>query len=458
MTLVEHAGAGVPALPTRFDPYEEISRKAKPFWGKAMVGGYFTILAFFGGFGGFAAFAPLHSAIMAPAELRVDNERKVVQHPEGGIVTEILVREGQAVAEGEVLIRLDSTRDNAQSNTLQKQYLSALTERARLTAERDGLSTLTLPPEVVDAMSNPEIAEIVEGERAVFRARRDSQAGQIRLILGQIDQARSQITAVGLERDAIREQSALIEKELKSVKELFDKGLERQPRLLSLQRQQSALKGQMGRLGGNLAQLEKQIGEAELRIVQVERDFQREVAQRMDAVVEQVQSLSEQLPVVSASVRRLDIRAPRAGRIIDLKVHTKGQVIGARQDLMQIVPSDEDLVIIARVPPRDIDELNRGTTQVQVRLTAFSQRFTHPVEAHIESISTDVVQSTDPRDMPYYRAILRLDKASQAHILKDSKLTSGMPAMAMIGVGEKTLLSYLIEPLTRSISDSLREP
>ena len=455
MTLVETSNP--PALPTLFDPYEEISRRARPSWNKALIAGYAVILVFFGGFGGFAAFAPLHSAVLAPGELRVDNERKVVQHADGGVITEIFVREGQRVKEGEVLARVDSTRVNAQANALRKRYLSALAERARLVAERDGLPEIQLPREVREAESDPEIAEIIEGERRMFETRRDSQQGQTNLFLGQIDQAKTQMEGVAREREAIEEQLGLIEQELKSVRELYEKGLERLPRLLMLKRNQAALKGQLARADGNLAQLGKQIGETELRIVQMHRDFQLEVAYRLGLVVDQIQSMSEDLPVVSASVRRVDVRAPRSGRVIDLAVHTVGQVIQSGQPILQIVPEDEDLVVISKIKPRDIDALNEGITHVQVRLTAFSQRFMHPVEAKLESVSDDVVQDTDG-SAPYYRAILRLDPESRQHILKDNKLTSGMPAMAMIGVGEKTLLRYLLDPILRSIEDSLREP
>lgn len=455
MTLVE-SPAG-PALPTVFDPYEEISRKARPRWRSGLTGGYFLILLFFGGFGGFAAFAQLDSAVMAMGEVRVDNDRKLVQHAEGGTVTEVLVREGQQVTEGDVLLRLDPTRNHAVANSLKKRYISSIAERARLLAERDSLDTIQFPDEVTSEMSDPEIAEIVEGERRVFKTRRDSREGQVNLILGQIDQAKVQMDAVRREREAIKEQLALIEQELKSVRELYEKGLERLPRLLYLQRQQAALKGQMGRTDGNLAQLQKQASDSELRIVQIERDLQREVAERLDLVVAQIQAMNEERPVVSQSVERLDIRAPRSGKVIDLKVHTVGQVIGSRELLMQIVPSDENLVVVARVQPRDIDALNEGISHIQVRITAFSQRFMHPINAHLQSISSDVV-SDGPGQPSYYRAIVSLDKDSLENILPGIEITSGMPAMAMIGVGQKTLLSYLIEPLSRSITDSLREP
>lgn len=458
MTLVERDTPPPPAvLPKLFDPYEEIARRARPHWRTVSLFGYAVIILFFGGFGGFAAFAPLHSAVMATAQLRVDNERKVVQHFEGGIVAQLMVREGQRVQEGEVLLRLDPTRDNAQANVLRKRYLAALAERARLLAERDAAPAVTFPPELLSEISDPEIAEIVEGQRAVFRSRQTSREGQTKLILGQIDQARTQIEAVKIERASVQEQLALIDRELRSVKELFAKGLERLPRVLALERNQAALKGQIGRLTGQIAQLEKQIGDGELRIAQLEHELQSEVAVQLDAVVDQIQQIKEQQPVVTAAVRRLDIRAPRAGRVIDLQVHTIGQVVGRGEQIMQIVPDDEDLIVVAKVSPRDIDSLNNGVTRVQVRMTSFSQRFTHPVEAHLESISTDVVSDGDGTP-PYYRAIIRLDRESREHLLHGVELTSGMPALAMIGVGEKTLLTYLIEPLSRSISDSFREP
>lgn len=457
MSLVERDLPGVPVTGLKFDPYQAISRQARPQWNKAVTAGYLVVLAFFGGFGGFAAFAPLQSSVMAVGELRVDNNRKTVQHPEGGIVAEINVREGQRVEKDEVLLRLDATRDNAQSNTLRRRYLGALAEQARWIAERDDLDTITFPKTVLDELSDPEIAEFVSAQRAVFKARRESREGQIKLIQSQADQARNQIESVKVERASVQDQLKLIERELASVRELYEKGLERLPRLLALQRNQAALRGGIGRLNGSISQFEKQISESELRVVQIERDLQREVAAQLEALGAQIQDLKQQEPVIQATVRRLDIRAPRTGRVIDLRVFTIGQVIGRGESLMQIVPEDEDLIVVVKVKPRDIDSLNNGVTKVQVRMTSFSQRFTHPVEGHLESVSNDVVQDPDGSP-PYYRVIIRLDPDSRDHILHGQALTSGMPAMAMIGVGEKTLMTYLLEPLTRSISDSLREP
>lgn len=456
MTLVERGSAGLPAVSTLFDPYEEIAKKARPKWTGAMSAGYLVMLVFFGGFGGFAALAPLQSAIMAPAEVRVDNERKLVQHPTGGIATDILVREGQRVEEGQILLRLDPTRDRAQATVLNRRYMAALAGRARLIAERDALDRIQFPEEVLAAADQPEVAELISGETALFNARAASREGQLSLILGQIDQARTQIESVRVERTGVQEQLGFIEQELEGVRELYEKGLERMPRLLALERNRSALRGAIGRLSGQMAQLEKQIGDSELRIIQIEREFQREVLTLLEATNAEIRDVAQQLPVMSAQVRRLELRAPRAGTVIDLKVHTIGQVVNAAETVMQIVPEDEDLIVVARVRPRDIDSINSGVTKVQVRMTAFSQRFTHPIEAHLESVSSDVINP--PQGMPFYRVLIRLDKVSRDHVLPGIELTSGMPATAMIGVGEKTLLSYLVEPLTRSIQESLREP
>lgn len=455
MTLVEREQPRNPSFPLIFDPYEEISRRARPHWSRPLTIGYMTVLIFFGGFGGFAALAPLHSAVMAIGEVKVDNDRRIVQHPEGGIVTEIDVREGQTVKEGDVLLRLDPTRDKAQANILHKRYISALAERARLIAERDALDHVEFPKAVMAEIGDPEIKEIVDGQRAVFTSRQDARDGQVKLILGQIDQAKIQIGAVKQQRESVQEQLRLIEQELNSVRELYEKGLERLPRLLALQRNEASLKGEVGRLNGSIAQNEKQIGELELRVVQIERDLQREIATQLDAITGQIQSLTEQEPVISASVRRLEIRAPRSGKIIDLRVHTIGQVIAGREQIMQIVPNDEALVVVGKVKARDIDSVNAGVEKVQVRITAFSQRFMHPILAHLESVSGDIIEGDGP---PYYRVIVRLDPESEQHVLQGQILTSGMPATIMLGVGEKTLLTYLIEPLSRSITDSLREP
>lgn len=458
MTLVE-TQPQVPARPLSklFDPYDEIAKNAKPRWQTAMWVGYFFVFMFFGGFGGFAALAPLQSSIKATGSLRIDNERKVVQHRHGGIVADIRVREGQRVEEGEVLLTLDPTEDRARLDATRKQHWAALAERARLVAERDELEAIRFPSEITENLHVPDVAEIVANERYQFDTRRQSRDGQTQLMLGQIDQSDTILGAYELERDSVIEQIDLVARELTAVRELYEKGLERLPRLLALERHQAGLKGRLGRLDGDIARTKQQISDTELRIIQFERGFQEQVAARLDAVVHRIQQLNEQLPVVDDKVRRLEVRAPRTGRIIDMAVFTVGGVVAPGQVLMEIVPEDEELVVVADISPRDIENLNSGITKIQIRMTSFSQRFTHPINGELLSVSQDTVEN--PRTgKSSYKAIIRLDPASKELILPGIELVSGMPAMAMIGVGERTLLTYLTDPIIRSISMSLHEP
>ncbi|NQW10019.1 MAG: HlyD family type I secretion periplasmic adaptor subunit [Alphaproteobacteria bacterium] len=453
MSLVETTE---PTSGTLFDPYEAITQTAKPGWRRSQIAGYLVILGFFGGFGGFAAFAPLKSSVMAPGEVRIDNERKVVQHPDGGVITEILAREGQRVEEGQVLVRLDPTRDTAQEQRLNKRYLGALAEKARLNAERDGAMTIEFPAEVMAQADDPEIVALIENEKALFRSRQEQISGQVQLLLEVVDQTRTVIDSTLEQVESVNKQIELLELELADVRTLYEKGLERRSRVLALERGVIGLAGQRSRLLGDIARQRQRINEMELRASQVENEFQANVISNLNLVTDTIQDTAEQLPVVAGQVERLEIRAPRTGRVVDLRIHTLGGVIRGSEVMMDIVPEDEPLIIVARVKPRDIDELTHGVTKVQVRLTSFSQRFTHPIAAELESVSADSI--SDTKGGSYYRAVIRLDPTSLENILPGVKLSSGMPALAMIGVGEKTLLAYIMEPLTVSFSMALREP
>lgn len=453
MSLVE---TNKPVSKSVLDPYETISRTAKPRWRSAEIIGYAIILAFFGGFGGFAAFAPLASAVMAPGEVRVDNERKRVQHPDGGIISEILVREGQRVEEGEVLIRLDPTNDNATEQRLAIRYLGALVEKARLIAERDGATKLDFPDAVIERAKEPQIAAIIENERALFRSRQQQVSGQVQLILEVIDQTQTLIVSTQNQVISTDKQIELLKLELEDIRKLYEKGLERRARVLAFERNITSLEGQKSRLIGEIARQRQRINEMELRANQVEKEFHANVISNLNTVTDVIQDTAGQIPVITGKVERLEVKAPRTGRVVDLKFHTIGGVIQPYQALMDIVPEDEPLIVVAKIKPRDIDNLADGVTKVQVRLTAFNQRFTHPIAAELESVSADTIDVSEGPS--YYRAMIRLDPASLENILPGQQLTSGMPALAMIGVGQQTLLSYIVEPLTLSISMALREP
>ena len=451
MSIVDQGTGGrdldLPTQPSGSDgSIRKQNATATPKWGKPAMWGYIIIGLFFGGFGGFAAFAQLDSSIMAVGELRIDQDRRVVQHDAPGVITDILVRDGDHVEEGQVLLRLDPTVE-----------IATLT---RYQAERDGASELVFPPSLVAAAeSDPEIANILKNERAVFEARKVSIAGSMNLRLEQVEQIKEQIEGLKLDREATLEQLGYISEELEDVRTLYNKGLERKSRVLALQREEAALRGRAGRLGSEISRMTQRIGETQLQIEQTERDFQREVAAGIEATSVELQMLRAQMGVTSRRVERLEVRAPRTGHVIDLAVNTVGSFIQPGSTLMQIVPSDEGLVVVAQVQPRDIEHVKpkEQVKKVQVRLTSFSQRFTHPIEAHLLSVSDDVI-SPPNGGRSYYKAILRIDEVSKERILPGVELASGMPALAMLSVGETTLLNYLVEPLYLSISRAFREP
>lgn len=465
MSIVDQGAGGrdleVPVEPTGSDhSIRDRNATASPRWGKAAFWGYVVIGLFFGGFGGFAAFAELDSSIMAIGELRIDQDRRVVQHDAPGVITDILVRDGDHVEEGQVLLRLDPTVEVAsQTNTRARLYRMQAT-LSRYEAERDGASVLEFPPQLTAAAEeNPEVASILNNERAVFQARKESLSGSMGLRLEQVEQIKEQIEGLKLDREATLEQLGYISEELEDVRTLFEKGLERKSRVLALQREEAALRGRAGRLGSEISRMTQRIGETQLQIEQAERDFQREIASGIEATSVELQMLRSQMEVNSRRVERLEVRAPRTGHVIDLAVNTVGSFVQPGATLMQIVPSDEGLVVVAQINPRDIEHVKpkEQVKKVQVRLTSFSQRFTHPIEAHLLSVSDDVISPQDG-GRSYYKVILRIDEASKELILPGVELASGMPAMAMLSVGETTLLNYLVEPLYLSISRAFREP
>lgn len=460
MAIIEQGGARQPAVGgvLNMDPYEAITSLARPKWRGGMILGYSIIFVFFGIFVGFAAFAPLASSVIAPGSLRVEREPRIIQHPTGGVIKEVAIREGEHVTKGQILLVLDPTRGRAEREILSKRYYGGLITQARLEAERDGASFIELPPEVLDRADDPGITDMIASEQDLFASRRAARKGEVELMHELIAQTRTSIGASEERLVTVDEEVRLIEEELKSVRELYAKGLERITRVRQLERGRANLMGTRSSLVGQIAQQRQRISELELRIIQADRQQETDILSQLDAVSRQIREAGEQLPVSEQNFDRLELKSPTDGRIVRLQVNTDGAVIGPGQVLMEIVPDHEELLVVARINPRDIDALNNGVKNVTVRLTAFSQRFTHPVEATLVSVSADVIRPESAEGKAYYRADIRLNKDSLEHILHGQELVSGMPAMALLGVGEKTLLTYLLDPLIRSFEMSLREP
>ncbi len=452
MSLVERENSSLPALNT--SPFEHASKQAKPRWMNASIFGYIILFLFFVVLGGWAAVAPLSSAIIAPGKLMVDSQIKRIQHPDGGIVSEIFVRDGDAVEEGQVLARLENKEARAQEKRMRAKLLEDKILRSRWYAEMVGDTALTLPKDLQARRTDPVIQGLVAEQEQLLLTRRQTVDGKIDLQLNTMDQLQLQIASLEQQLVAVRQQKDLIKKEFDDVTLLFNKGLERKSRLRAIERADSDLDGKISQIEGMIARGREQMNGVQLKIIDIQKQFEGGALQQIAALDSSIRDMEKRLTIVEEKLRRLDIVAPRSGRIFGSVVSTIGGFVNRGVVIMQLVPNDDELVVEARIKQRDIDNL-QDVTNVQVRLTSFNQRFTHPINAKLISVSDSVVEG---RGEPHYRAIVHLDKESLESIIPDAQLRSGMPAMTMIGVGQQSLLSYIVEPLFLSFYLALREP
>jgi len=447
--------AGVPQTGGLLPP--PARRPAAPPWRRASLAGYLMILVFFGGFGTWAATVPLGSAVIAQGALRVDTARKTVQPIISGIVDELLVQEGQMVREGQVLVRLNRLQTEAQLELVRNQYYAVRVQEARLLAERDRLPAIAYPEEIETLRGTPLVDRLIATQQNVFNNRRLALEGQAKILNERIAQTRTEITAFSDRRRSLVKQLELIHRETEGVRELYGKGMERLPRLLAQERAEVSMQGDINNLDATVARAHQRIGEMELQIIDLTTQFDKSISDELRTADVQLNDLRERMRIAEDNLRHLDIAAPRSGRVVDLKIHTVGGLIQAGQPLFDIVPQDDELIVEARVMPRDIDNISVGAS-VQVRLTSFSQRYTHPIDATLVSISADAITDPPSPTGPYYRALIRLDKEARERTLPGVELSSGMPAMSLISVGERTLLAYWLTPLLQSFELALREP
>ncbi|MCR9071763.1 MAG: HlyD family type I secretion periplasmic adaptor subunit [Alphaproteobacteria bacterium] len=422
-------------------------------WRPVLWVGFAILFLFFGVFGVWAALAPLGSGAIAVGQVEVAGSEKVVQHLEGGIIKEIRVQEGDIVREGDILMTLEGTQATVNQGRLTQRTLALRGEEARLLAERDGLETLAFPPSLTSLADDPYVQSIMDGERRLFEGRRAAVSSQEGLLDRRVDKSREEITALKAQQRSDRRQLAIIEEEISGVRELFNKGLERKPRLLALERQQAALQGSIDNREALMARAEQTIAETEYQRLTLLDQNRADIETQLRETQTQLRDLREQLISADDTIARNTVRAPRSGKVYGLRFHTVGGVIGPAEPIMNIAPEGEELIVNARLQPTDIDVVEIGAPTT-VRLTAYSQRTAKPIDGRVVYVSPDVV--TPPEGgQPYYEARIRLSTEMIAN--NDVTLVPGMPAMAIISTGDQTLLEYLISPLTRSLDTALRE-
>lgn len=422
-------------------------------WRVVLWIGYAILFLFFGVFGVWAAVAPLGSGAIALGQVQVAGSQKVVQHLEGGIIKEIRVQEGDTVKQGDILMVLEGTQATVNQGRLFQRMLALIGQEARLDAEREDLEAVEFPADLTSKSDDPYVASILEGERRLFEGRRAAFEGQQGLLDKRVAKSREEITALAAQQHSDRRQLSIIEEEIKGVRELFEKGLERKPRLLALEREQAALQGSIDNRQALMARAEQTIAETEYQRLTMQEQTRAEIETDLRETQTQLRDLREQLVSADDSIARNTVRAPIDGKVYGLRFHTVGGVIGPAEPLMNIAPEDDELIVRAQLQPTDIDVVQVGAPAT-VRLTAYSQRTAKPIDGLVIDISPDVMQGPEG-GQPYYEARVRLSEEMMK--VHDVELVPGMQAMVIISTGDQTLLEYLISPLTRSLETALRE-
>lgn len=416
--------------------------------------GFAVIFLTFGIAGGWAAMAPLDSAVLAPGVVVVDNNRKTVQHLEGGLISEIDVVDGQSVKEGDVLFRLDVTQAQANNTLLTQQLHAAWMLEARLLAERAGLDEIVLSEELKALLSDPVVAQTMEDEEAQLKERLASIRGQVDILESRIAQANTRIDGLNVELQSTREQIGYINKELVDVRSLHEKGLVASTRLNSLERERARLEGVIGRTVAEISGTESIIGESRLQIEQLRQQHVEDVAQQVTEARKTINELRERIIVSTDILRRTAILAPRSGRVIGLQVFTVGQVVRPGDTLLEIVPEDEGFVINAQVSPLDIDAVTPNMS-AEVRFSAFKARVTPVVFGYIKEVSPDRIID-EQNGQPYFLARVIVAEEDIPEALK-GRITAGMPGDVILPTGERTVLEYLLNPLQTALSQAFAE-
>lgn len=412
---------------------------------------------FFVGLGGWSATAPLTSAAVAPGSVGLETRRTQVQHLEGGIVAELRVKEGDRVAEGDLMVLLDDTIARSTLDILQGQYIDLLALRARLIAERDGATALTMPRALVPLMDVPRTSQAMAAQGALFERRRDAYDSRVEILKSKLRQLDEQIRGFDAQRVALEQQVDLIRKERDNVQEMVDRGLERSPRLYSLQREEAGIDGVLGDIAARRSQVEVLIGETRLELLDLDARLQNQIAGELSDLAGRIADMRPRLDAAEDRLARTRIRAPVAGTVVGLGQFAPGSVLGAGQPILDIVPADMELMIEARVSTTEIDVVRAGLP-AEVRLVAFSARKTPTVPGKVVHVSADrlIDQATG---LPYYAVYVRLDaEAMQATPEIDmSELYPGMPVEVMVVTGQQTVLDYMLQPITDALARAFRE-
>ena len=430
----------------------------KPAWSARwpMMIGALAVLILVGGFGTWAFRTSIAGAIVSGGRIEVDRNRQVVQHPDGGVVDQILVDEGDTVALGDTLIRLDSDLLKSELIIVEGQLYELMARRGRLEAERDELEDVTFDSELQEvAAGRPEVADLVAGQVRLFAARTESTEREIEQLQKQREQMEKQIEGIEAQQASLAQQLDLIESELENQQSLLDKGLAQASRVLNLRREQANLNGTIGELTASEARAEARITEIDIEIIQMSSVRREEAISRLRDLRYRELELAEKRRSLKERMARLDITAPVSGVVYGLQVHTPRSVIRSADPVLFLVPQDRPLVIAARVDPIHIDQLHMGQ-DVILRFSAFDQRQTPELYGKVVQISADAFED-ETRSVSYYRAEITLNDGEAERLPEGTVLIPGMPVEAFIRTQDRSPIAYLVKPLSDYFTKAFRE-
>lgn len=420
-----------------------------------LAGGIAACLLLVVGAGGWAASTDLAGAVVASGHFVVETYVKKVQHPKGGVVGEILVREGDVVKAGAVVMRLDATQTRASLAIVTKRLNELQARLARLEAERDDQPSITFPSGLLArADGDPDAAAAIESEMRLFEFRRQSRQGKKAQLRERIAQYEHEVEGLKAQEVAYAGGLDVLRAEIAEQERLHDKGIVSVQRLNSLKTQAATYDGERGEKIAFQAQAAGKITETRLQILQIDQDLKTEVGRELREVQGQAGEYVERRVAVEDDLRRIDIVAPQSGIVHQLAVHTIGGVVNPAEPVMLIVPESDDLAVEVRIQPKDIDQLSLGQRAL-LRLSAFNQRTTPEIGGHVTRIAADLT-TDDKTGLAFYVIRIAVPQEEQAK-LGGLTLVPGMPVEAMIRTGDRTALSYLTKPLSDQINRAFKE-
>lgn len=416
--------------------------------------GLAVVVLLLGGMGSWAVATKLAGAVIAPGTLVVENNVKKVQHPAGGVVKELRVKEGDKIAAGDLLILLDGTQVRANLDIILGSLDELAARKARLEAESEGTEQVTFPAELAARTHEPELKKILSGEQTLFTLRKAERIGQKGLLRERIAQLGKEVEGLTAQAAAKERETDLVAKELTGTQQLYRQGLMTLARLTDLERTAARLDGERAQLVASTAQAKGRIAEMELEIIQIDQKLRAEVGAQLADLRTKLSEFEERRTAARDQLDRLAITAPQSGTVHELAVHTIGGVVQAAESLMLIIPSATALAVDARIAPGEVDRLHAGQ-KVALRFSSFNQQMTPEIDGRLVRVSADVVED-ERTGLSYYTA--RIDiSADQLGRLGKVELLPGMPVETFIVTEERTVLSYLLKPLSDQVLHAFRQ-